>query len=74
MPLIVHIHALVTAAVITALHLKSTLTEIGLLNEDDNGRTDLGTLEKRLAEKDAHCNIPYTKALGSDHLPKPRYK
>lgn len=24
----------------------------GLLNEDDNGRTDLGTLEKRLAEKD----------------------
>jgi hypothetical protein len=23
----------------------------GLLNEDDNGRTDLGTLEKRLAEK-----------------------
>jgi hypothetical protein len=24
---------------------------IGLLNEDDNGRTDLGTLEKRLAEK-----------------------
>jgi hypothetical protein len=29
-----------------------SLTEIGLLNEDDNGRTDLGTLEKRLAEKD----------------------
>ena len=24
---------------------------LGLLNEDDNGRTDLGTLEKRLAEK-----------------------
>lgn len=23
----------------------------GLLNEDDNGRTDLGTLEKRLADK-----------------------
>jgi hypothetical protein len=23
-----------------------------LLNEDDNGRTDLGTLEKRLAEKE----------------------
>ena len=24
---------------------------LGLLNEDDNGRTDLGTLEKRLADK-----------------------
>jgi hypothetical protein len=34
------------------IHLKTTLTDIGLLNEDDNGRTDLGTLEKRLAEKD----------------------
>jgi len=40
-------HSLVTVA----LQLKTTLTEIGLLNEDDNGRTDLGTLEKRLAEK-----------------------
>lgn len=26
------------------------LTVAGLLNEDDNGRTDLGTLEKRLTE------------------------
>jgi hypothetical protein len=26
------------------------LSVVGLLNEDDNGRTDLGTLEKRLAE------------------------
>jgi|SRR5277367_6039886 len=36
----------------TAVYMKSTLTGIGLLNEDDNGRTDLGTLERRLAEKD----------------------
>lgn len=49
---------------ITALHLKSTLTEIGLLNEDDNGRTDLGTLEKRLAEKDAHSTSP-TQGTGT---------
>jgi hypothetical protein len=47
-----HIYALISPAMITAVHLKSTLTGIGLLNEDDNGRTDLGTLEKRLAEKD----------------------
>jgi hypothetical protein len=29
----------------------NTYLFLGLLNEDDNGRTDLGTLEKRLAEK-----------------------
>jgi hypothetical protein len=38
--------------VVTLVHLSSVLTYTGLLNEDDNGRTDLGTLEKRLAEKD----------------------
>jgi hypothetical protein len=29
------------------------IISLGLLNEDDNGRTDLGTLEKRLAEKNS---------------------
>jgi len=29
----------------------SKLIHVGLLTEDDNGRTDLGTLEKRLADK-----------------------
>ena len=36
----------------SSVSLELWLTQhLGLLNEDDNGRTDLGTLEKRLAEK-----------------------
>ena len=35
---------------IAYLSYSMNLTQPGLLNEDDNGRTDLGTLEKRLAE------------------------
>lgn len=42
---------------------------IGLLNEDDNGRTDLGTLEKRLAEKDVSRRTPAIQ--GGSHPTSP---
>lgn len=35
---------------------------IGLLTEDDNGRTDLGTLEKRLADKNLTNRISQSSA------------
>jgi hypothetical protein len=50
----------------------------GLLSEDDNGATDLGMLEKRLAERDSsrrasiaagNDSNPNTPSLGNDATP-----
>jgi len=44
---------------------------VGLLNEDDNGRTDLGTLEKRLAEKNLSRRA--SAVQGSDPTTSPEH-
>lgn len=41
----------------------------GLLGEDDSGKTDLGTLEKRLAEKQTSGSSGAASALGSPASP-----
>lgn len=42
------------------------LIMVGLLTEDDNGRTDLGTLEKRLAENKRESQRASTVPPGSN--------
>src|ERR1700738_1764077 len=59
------------AVVIPALHCQSTLTDTGLLNEDDNGRTDLGTLEKRLAEKEKESSSRRASAVPGSNATSP---
>ena len=44
---------------------------LGLLNEDDNGRTDLGTLEKRLADKRESQERQRTSAAPGSHPTSP---
>lgn len=46
--------------------MESLLRLSGLLNEDDNGRTDLGTLEKRLAEKNLSRRASTSAVPGSN--------
>jgi len=48
--------------------MESLIRLSGILPEDDDGRTDLGTLEKRLADKTAtnHSNETPDQSRGSD--------
>lgn len=46
--------------------MESLLRLSGLLGDDDDGSTDLGTLEKRLAEKNGGVSVP-TGAASSRH-------
>ena len=47
---------------------------LGLLNEDDNGRTDLGTLEKRLQDKSRESMSQRTSAGPGSHPTSPSTK
>lgn len=47
--------------------MESLLRLSGLLSEDDNGKTDLGTLEKRLADRTS----AFTTAKNANRIPTP---
>src|SRR5277367_2170061 len=51
-----------------------TNPSLGLLNEDDNGRTDLGTLEKRLQDKSRESMSQRASAGPGSHPTSPSTK
>jgi len=51
--------------------MESLLRLSGLLSEDDDGRTDLGTLEKRLADKSAKATTDRTPSRASETSARP---
>ncbi|KAI9717736.1 MAG: hypothetical protein M1812_004465 [Candelaria pacifica] len=52
--------------------MESLLKLSGLISEEDGGKTDLGTLEKRLADKSQRDGVPSSQASnGSASVPQP---